>query len=495
MYCYDTQDDSLHEECGVIGVYCNNSQPVRREDVKSSDAARFVYYGLYALQHRGQESAGIAANLNGKIEFFKAPGLVSEVFKNQKSLEDLHGNIAIGHVRYSTAGGSDPRSAQPLAARYRAKLKNGEAVDIALAHNGNLVNAESLKEMLYDMGAIFHTTSDSEAILNLLCQHLGSRGIEAGIHTAMDLMKGAYVLVITTGDKLIGVRDPHGLHPLCLGKLPDNSGFVLASESCALDALDAEFIRDIEPGETIIIDSDGIKSVAASQWCRKNLCVFELVYFARPDSIVDGVSVYNFRRKCGALLAEQNAQKITADLVMAAPDSGIPAAIGYAEASGIPYGEGLIKNKYIGRTFIQPTQEMRENAVKIKLSPIRHNIEGKRLILIDDSIVRGTTCRRIVKMLKSAGAREVHVCIASPAVKYSCYFGIDTPYRENLIAVQKSESEICEYLGADSLTYLSLENLAKACIDKDLYCKACFDGNYPMEVPINAMPSGFTKEA
>ncbi|MBR1602906.1 MAG: amidophosphoribosyltransferase [Synergistaceae bacterium] len=468
--------DKLHEECGVIGVYLN--------DV-NANAANYVYYGLYALQHRGQESAGIAANYNGVITPRKSPGLVSEVFRDHNELAKLQGNIAIGHVRYSTMGGSDPRSAQPLAANY----KQG---DIALAHNGNLVNGESIKEMLTDSGVIFQTTSDSEAILNLICQNSSSRAIEQGIRTAMDLMKGAYVLVITTQDKLIGVRDPYGLHPLCLGKLADESGYVLASESCALDALDAEFIRDVQPGEIIIIDNNGVKTLEPSLWRSKNLCVFELVYFARPDSIVDGVSVYDFRRQCGALLAQQN--KIQADLVMAAPDSGIPAAIGYAEASGIPYGEGLIKNKYIGRTFIQPTQEMREDAVRIKLSPIRHNIAGKRLILIDDSIVRGTTCRRIVRMLKNAGASEVHVCIASPAVKYSCYFGIDTPYRESLIAVQKSESEICEYLEADSLTYLSPENLFKACECKDLYCKACFNGNYPMEVPVTAKPSSFTKE-
>ncbi|MBQ4419113.1 MAG: amidophosphoribosyltransferase [Synergistaceae bacterium] len=468
--------DKLHEECGVIGAYLNDAD---------ADAAKFIYYGLYALQHRGQESAGIASNLNGKITPIKSPGLVSEVFRNHHELEKLKGNIAIGHVRYSTMGGSDPRSAQPLAASY----KQG---DIALAHNGNLVNGESIKEMLTDAGIIFQTTSDSEAILNLICQNASAHGIEQGIKTAMDLMKGAYVLVITTQDKLIGVRDPYGLHPLCLGKLQNNSGYILASESCALEALDAEFIRDIQPGEIVIIDSQGVKTIEPSLWRGKKLCVFELVYFARPDSIVDGVSVYDFRRQCGALLANQN--KIQADLVMAAPDSGIPAAIGYAEASGIPYGEGLIKNKYIGRTFIQPTQEMREDAVKIKLSPIRHNINGKRLILIDDSIVRGTTCRRIVRMLKNAGASEVHVCIASPAVKYSCYFGIDTPYRENLIAVQKTESEILEYLEADSLTYLSPENLFKACECRDLYCKACFNGDYPMEVPASAKPSSFAKE-
>ena len=460
------QDDKLHEECGVIGIFRND---------ESKDAAPLVYYGLYALQHRGQESAGIAANSNGNIIPKKGLGLAGEVFKDD-SFNELKGNIAIGHVRYSTAGESDVRSAQPLAAKCRLG-------DVALAHNGNLVNSESLKEMLTDQGMIFHTTSDSESILNLICQHGGLHGIEAGIKNAMSLIKGAYVLVITTGNKLIGVRDPYGLHPLCIGKFHDDSGWVLASESCALETLDAEFIRDVTPGEIVIIDSDGLKSIEPSHWCRKNLCVFELVYFARPDSILDGVSVYDFRRRCGMLLARQ--QKIEADVVMAIPDSGIPAAIGYAEASGIAYGEGLIKNKYMGRTFIQPTQELRENAVRIKLAPIKRNIENKRLIVIDDSIVRGTTIKRIVKNLRDSGAKEIHVCSASPAVKYSCYFGIDTPYRERLIAVQKSPEEIREYIGADTLVYLSEENLREAC-GEDLYCKACFDGNYPMEVPVKA---------
>lgn len=460
-------DDKLHEECGVIGIYRND---------ETRDAAPLVYYGLYALQHRGQESAGIAVNNHGSMELRKGMGLVGEVFRGD-ALRNFPGNIAIGHVRYSTAGDGSVKSAQPLAASCRL----GE---IALAHNGNLVNAESLKEMLTDEGVIFHTTTDSESILNLICQH-GTRGIEAGIKNAMSLIKGAYVLVITIGDKLIGVRDPYGLHPMCIGRLPDDGGYVLSSETCALEALDAQFVRDVTPGEIVIIDSEGIHSIGPSRWCRKNLCVFELVYFARPDSIVDGVSVYEFRRKCGMLLARQ--RRIDADVVMAVPDSGIPAAIGYAEASGIPYGEGLIKNKYMGRTFILPAQELREDAVRIKLAAIRHNIEGRRLVLIDDSIVRGTTLRRIVKHLRDAGAREIHVCAASPEVKYSCYFGIDTPYRENLIAVKKSPEEICEYLGADSLTYLTHESLKEACNCEELYCKACFDGNYPMEVPVNGI--------
>ncbi len=453
----------IHEECGVIGVYCSD---------ESKNAAHLIYYGLYALQHRGQESAGIAANNKGEMELRKGLGLAGEVFRGE-TFSNFPGNIAIGHVRYSTAGDGSVRSAQPLAASCRL----GE---IALAHNGNLVNAESLREMLTDEGVMFHTTSDSESILNLICQH-GSRGIESGIKNAMSLIKGAYVLVITIGDKLIGVRDPYGLHPLCIGKLQNEGGWVLASETCALEALDADFVRDVQPGEIIIIDKNGLNALEPSCKCKKNLCVFELVYFARPDSIVDGVSVYDFRRRCGMMLAKQ--KKIEADVVMAVPDSGIPAAIGYAEASGIPYGEGLIKNKYMGRTFILPVQEMRDDAVRIKLATIKHNIENKRLIIIDDSIVRGTTLKRIVKHLRDAGAKEIHVCAASPEVKFSCYFGIDTPHREKLIAVQKSPEEIGEYMGANSVTYLSEESLREVC-GQDLYCKACFDGNYPMEVPI-----------
>ena len=452
----------IHEECGVIGVYCND---------ENANAAHFVYYGLYALQHRGQESAGIAANNKGEMDLRKGLGLAGEVFRTER-FDNFPGNIAIGHVRYSTAGDASVRSAQPLAAFCRL----GE---IALAHNGNLVNAESLRDMLTDEGGIFHTTSDSESILNLICQH-GARGIEAGIKNAMSLIKGAYSLVITTADKLIGVRDPYGFHPLCIGKLQNEAGYVLASETCALEALDADFVRDVEPGEIIIINKEGLTVIPPSSVCRKKLCVFELVYFARPDSIVDGVSVYDFRRRCGMKLAAQ--RKIEADVVMAVPDSGIPAAIGYAEASGIPYGEGLIKNKYMGRTFILPVQKMRDDAVRIKLATIKHNIENKRLIIIDDSIVRGTTLRRIVKHLRDAGAKEIHVCSASPEVKFSCYFGIDTPHREKLIAVQKSPEEIREYLEADSVTYLSEESLREVC-EQDLYCRACFDGNYPMEVP------------
>ena len=460
------QEDSLHEECGVIGIY-------RQE----KNAANLAYYGLFALQHRGQECAGIAVNKDGVIDVQKGRGLVADVF-DEKSLNELQGNIAIGHVRYSTAGDKDVRNAQPLVAKY----KKG---DMGLAHNGNLVNAENIREILEDSGVIFHTTSDTESILNLISRYSNNKGIETGIRHTMSLAKGAYALVLTTGDSMYGIRDPHGLRPLCIGKLKD--GYVLASESCALDVMDAEFVRDVEPGEVVVINKDGLRSLEPSSLCQKHLCVFELIYFARTDSNIDGDNVYDFRVNIGRLLAKQ--KKIEADMVMPVPDSGIPSAIGYAKESGIPYGEGLVKNRYIGRTFIQPTQEMRENAVKIKLTPLRQNLEGKRVIMIDDSIVRGTTCKRIVEQIKKAGAKEVHVCIASPPVKYSCYFGIDTPYREYLIGAQKTIDEICEYLGADSLTYLGEEELREACGYKSQFCKACFNGKYPMEVPIGTPPS------
>ena len=459
------QDDSLHEECGVIGVY--------REE---KDASRLAYYGLFALQHRGQECAGIAVNCEGDIEVRKGMGLVADVF-DETALNELQGNIAIGHVRYSTAGDKDVRNAQPLVAKY----KKG---DIGLAHNGNLVNAENIREILEDSGVIFHSTTDTESILNLIARY-SNKGIETGIKNTMSLLKGAYALVLTTGEDLIGIRDLHGLRPLCIGKLKD--GYVFASESCALDVLDAEFIRDVEPGEIVVINKEGLRSIEPSNMCQKHLCVFELIYFARPDSVIDGDSVYDFRVNAGRMLAKQ--KKIEADMVMPVPDSGVPSAIGYAKESGIPYGEGLVKNRYIGRTFIQPTQEMRENAVKIKLSPLKQNLEGKRVVMIDDSIVRGTTCKRIVEQVRKAGAKEIHVCITSPPVQYSCYFGIDTPYREFLIGAQKSVDEICEYLGADSLTYLSEDGLREVCNHKSQFCKACFNGKYPMEVPIGTPPS------
>lgn len=447
--------------CGVMGIYLN----------QRDDAARFAYYGLYALQHRGQESAGITVNQDGVLDSVKGMGLVADVFE-EKHINGLKGNIAIGHVRYSTAGGKGMSNCQPLVAKY----KHGS---LGLAHNGNLTNSDSIREVLEDEGTIFQTTTDSEAILNLIARHY-KRGIESAIRNTMSLLKGAYAIVLTTENRLIGIRDPHGLRPLCLGRCKD--GYILASESCALDVVDAEFVRDIEPGEMVIIDENGVQSIEPTNWCPKKLCVFELIYLARPDSTIDDYSVYQFRQALGQVLAKE--AKLEADIVIPVPDSGIPSAIGFANASGIPYMEGLIKNRYIGRTFIQPTQEMRENAVKLKLNPLRQNLEGKRVVMIDDSIVRGTTCKRIVEQIRKAGAKEVHVCITSPPVEYSCYFGIDTPCREYLIAANKNVEEIREYLGADTLTYLSQEGLKKVCCEGNAFCKACFNGNYPMEVPL-----------
>ena len=458
------EDNKLNEECGVIGV------------ISQTDATRSVYYGLYALQHRGQENAGIAANTDGKIECIKGTGLVSEVF-TEKHIVKLEAKIAIGHVRYAKAGEDKPYNAQPLF----AKFKHGH---MALAHNGSLVNSESIKEMLEDTGVIFQTTIDTESILNLLARNY-KRGIEAAIKNTMSLIKGAYAIVMTTEDKLIGIRDPHGLRPLCLGKTQD--GYALASESCALDSIGAEVVRDVEPGEIIIIDQNGIESIPSTNWCPKNLCIFELVYFARPDSTLDDVGVYKFRREAGRALARIG--KIDADVVIAVPDSGIPSAVGFAEQSGIPYAEGLVKNRYIGRTFIQPTQDIRESAVRIKLNVLRENIVGKRVVIVDDSIVRGTTMTHIIELIRRVGGKEVHVCVASPPVAHPCYFGIDTPYRKNLIGANLSNEEICKLIGADSLRYLPVEDMAKATGQAEGFCKACFDGKYPMEVPVDAEPN------
>jgi amidophosphoribosyltransferase len=378
-------------------------------------------------------------------------------------------------VRYSTTGESYVANAQPLVVKY----KGGS---IALAHNGNLINAASLRDELEDKGSIFQTSIDSEVIANLIARNYRLGFKEAIIHSVQRI-KGAYALTIICENKLIGVRDPNGLRPLCVGKLGD--GYVLASESCALDVTGAEFIRDIEPGEMVVIDEKGIESIKFNDNTRKALCSFEFVYFARPDSNLDGKSVYNSRRNAGRILARQ--YPADADMVIAVPDSGTVAAIGYAEESGIPFGEGLVKNRYVGRTFIEPDQKTRELAVRLKLNPLKLNLKDKRIVLIDDSIVRGTTSKRIVSMLKDAGAKEVHVRVSSPPVKYSCFFGIDTPERKKLVGAQNSVEEMREMIGADSLGYLSLEGLYESIgMSSDSLCKACFDGNYPMEVPKKA---------
>jgi amidophosphoribosyltransferase len=456
-------NDKMKDECGVVGVY-------NRE--KNQDCAEELYYGLFALQHRGQESAGIATNLEGKIFTYKNQGLVSDVFENPDDFGDLLGNIGIGHVRYATSGGGGVTNAQPLIVNYRN-------THIALAHNGNLVNAAALRDMLEDGGVVFQTAVDTEVIVNLIARSL-KNGIVESIKRVAEIIRGAYALVITTEDKLIGLRDPYGLRPLCLGET--ENGYVLASETCALDAIGAKYVRDIEHGEIVVINGNGVQSYRQNTWVKKRLCIFELIYFARPDSRIDGISVYQSRHNAGATLARE--YPVEADVVIGVPDSGVPAAIGYAKESGIPYEIGLIKNKYIGRTFIQPNQRQREQGVRIKLNVLKENIEGKRVVIVDDSIVRGTTSKRLVEILREAGAKEVHFRVSSPPVTHSCHFGIDTPYREHLIATKHTVEEIQEIIGADTLGFLSTEGMIQSVRGGDIYCKACFDGDYPMEVPV-----------
>lgn len=461
---YDT-DDKLREECGVVGIYSSDDE----------DVADKLCYGLLALQHRGQESAGIAVSKDGKVDYHKDMGLVTEVF-NSEIVKKLKGNIGIGHVRYSTTGDSHVYNAQPLVVKYR----NGS---ISLAHNGNLVNASTIREMLEDEGVVFQTSTDSEVVANLMARY-HKTGVEKSIKKVMGLLKGAYALTIMTDNKLIAVRDPHGLRPLCIGK--SQNGYVVASESCALHTIGAELIRDVEPGEILVIDENGLKSIPNDKWCKKNLCVFELIYFARPDSLMDETDIYKSRREAGKILAREF--PVDADVVISVPDSGTAAAIGYAEESGIPFTEGLIKNRYIGRTFIQPTQELREQGVRLKLNVVAENVRDKKVVLVDDSIVRGTTSRRIVDMLKNAGAKEVHLRVSSPPVKYSCYFGINTPNRQKLIAANYTVEEISQQIHADSLGYISMEGLVRSTGKDEVlqnagYCTACFNGDYPMEVP------------
>ena len=411
-------NDKPREECGIIGIY----------DKGNMEVENLTYYGLIALQHRGQESAGIAVNRDGVITCYKEMGLVSEVF-DDKILNLLKGDMSIGHVRYSTTGESFVTNAQPLLVKY----KNGS---IAVGHNGNLINAASVREELEDQGMIFATTIDSEVIASLIARNY-KKCIEDAILDAMEVIKGSYALVIMTNNKLIGVRDRHGLRPLVLGRLGE--GYVLASETCALDTIGASFIRDVKPGEIIVIDETGIKSIMSRTVEEPALCVFEYIYFARPDSIMDGISIYHARESAGRELAKEHPAE--ADVVIGVPDSGTPAAIGYAQQSGIPYAVGLIKNRYIGRTFIQPSQVVRELGVALKLNPLKGAINGKRVVMVDDSIVRGTTSKKIVQALKDAGAKEVHVRVSSPVIMHSCYFGIDTPTRKELVGSSKIDRE------------------------------------------------------
>lgn len=450
--------EKMEEECGVFGIYS-------AEDKK--DISGLVYYGLCALQHRGQESAGISVSKQEKITTIKGMGLVSEVF-DEADLTQNTGNIALGHVRYSTAGGSCEGNAQPL----QSHCKLG---DIAIAHNGNLVNPGIIKELMEDAGVVFQTTTDSEVILNMLARK-ARKGLTGSLIDTVSAVKGSFALVISVQDKLIGIRDPHGIRPLCLGTLEDGS-VVLASESCALDAIGATLVRDIEAGEIVIIDKDGVKSINYAEKASKAPCSFEHIYFARPDSIIDGLDVYQTRFETGIKLWEQ--QKVEADIVIGVPDSGLPAAQGYAIASGIPFVTGLVKNKYVGRTFIKPSQELREKAVKVKLNPIKSMINGKRVVVIDDSLVRGTTSKKLIEMLRTAGATEVHFRSASPAVKHPCYFGVDIAYRNELIAANMSVEEIRQEIGADSMGYLEIDSLTATLGCKD-FCLGCFNGVYPM---------------
>ncbi|MEG0377741.1 MAG: amidophosphoribosyltransferase [Eubacterium sp.] len=456
------REDKFHDECGVVGVYSSNCE---------LNCASYIYYGLYALQHRGQESAGISVNRDGKINTHKDLGLVADVFKGN-TMKNLKGNIGIGHVRYATSGESGVINAQPLTV-------NLKGAQIALAHNGNLVNDKALRDMLEDSGVVFQTTIDTEVMVDILARGL-RHGLVEAIQRMVEIIKGAYALVITLENKLIGVRDPYGLRPVCLGKKDDL--YMLASESCAIDAIGGELIRDLEPGEIMVIDENGITSYGQKNWVNKRACIFEQIYFARPDSIMEGRSVYQARHTAGRILAKESPAE--ADVVIGVPDSGIPAAIGYAEESGIPYGIGLIKNKYSGRTFIEPNQKLREEGVRLKLNPLKDTIEGKRVIIIDDSIVRGTTSKRLVEILRAGGAKEVHFRVTSPPVAHTCHFGIDTPRRKYLIGAKNSVEKICEILGADSLAYISLDGLNESVGGGKEYCRACFDGDYPMEVPV-----------
>lgn len=461
---YNLDEDKLHEECGVVGIFTDNVEIT----------SQLIYYGLFSLQHRGQESAGIAIHTGKRIEFHKDMGLVADVLE-PKVIDKFSGDIAIGHVRYSSDGEREKQNAQPLVVRY----KEGS---IALAHNGNLVNADSLRDMLENQGVIFQTSTDSEVVANLISRHYKG-DIVKSIQTTMELVKGAYAFVVMTEKKLIGVRDNYGLRPLCLGKRED--GYMLASESCGITAMGGEFIRDIGPGETVVISENGVESIKSSKYAQQRLCIFEHVYFARPDSNLDGVNVYETRYNSGKLLAKE--APIKADLVFCVPDSGTPAALGYAQELNIPYGLGLIKNRYAKRTFIEPKQSLREEGVKTKLSVLKEIVKDKVVVMVDDSIVRGTTTKQIVKMVKEAGAKEVHVRISSPPVTHSCFFGINTPDRSKLIGAQKTIEEIKEYIQADSLHYLSLENLINATGSTAGYCKACLNGDYPMEVPNNGI--------
>ncbi|MBU0665663.1 MAG: amidophosphoribosyltransferase [Proteobacteria bacterium] len=464
----DTTDPSLaceqpasgrpKHECGVCGIFGHE------------DAAKLTYFGLYALQHRGQESAGIVSSDGKKVSIHKDMGLVPEIF-TESILQGLPGHMAVGHVRYSTTGSSHITNTQPLMVTHRGKT-------LAVAHNGNLVNAIALRQDLEDKGSIFQTGMDSEVVLHLMARttHLS---LDRALAESFSCLKGAYSILMMTPDTLVAVRDPGGFRPLCLGRL-NNGGWVVASETCALDLIEAKYVRDIEPGEMLIINKDEMRSIFPWPKQKTSFCIFEQVYFARPDSDIFGINVYEARKRMGEILAREC--PIDGDFVMPFPDSGNYAALGYSQASGLPLEMGMIRNHYVGRTFIQPTQSMRDFNVRVKLNPVRSLLQDKRIIIVEDSIIRGTTGKSRVRSLRDAGAKEVHMLVSCPPTRNACYYGIDFPSSTELIASKRSVTEIADYLGLDSLHYLSLEGLVEAAgLGKENYCLACFDGKYPVE--------------
>jgi len=470
--------DKLHEECGIFGIAAPEDSGLY--------AAHEAYTALFALQHRGQEAAGIAVNKNGVICCHKDVGLVSQVF-TQEVLDSLSGTMAIGHVRYSTTGRQSRENAQPIAITH---VKG----NLAVAHNGNLVNAGELRRKIELNGGIFRSSNDSEVLVyTIVGERIKCGSIEEAVLRSMDIIEGAYSLVVMSPRKLIAARDRQGFRPLCIGRR--DGCWMFASETCALDALGAEFVRDVEPGEVCVVENGELRSLGASGRAKgkTSFCVFEYIYFARPDSVIDGASVELARQEAGRFLAVEH--PVEADVVIGVPDSGIPAAIGYAKASGIPYGVGLIKNRYVARTFIQPGQDKRERSVKLKLNALRTAVENKRVVMVDDSIVRGTTCARLVKLLRDAGAREVHMRISAPPFRHPCFFGVDIPERTQLLAHGRTEEEMREIIGADTLGFLSIEaagKIAKGC--RLGLCNACFSGNYPVEVPEKAEKNLFENE-
>lgn len=455
--------DALHEECGVFGVWA-----------PGSDVARLCYFGLHALQHRGQESAGIAVGNGRTVLVRKDEGLVSQVFTDA-DLQAMEGKVAVGHVRYGTSGGGGWDGAQP-------HLSTINDTIIALAHNGTLVNTGAMRRELINMGIPFRTNTDSEVAAKLIGYFTEqTHHLREGIASTMAMLEGAYAMALVRENAIYAFRDPDGIRPLVLGELPDGRGWVVSSETCALDIVGARYLRDVEPGEIVRISDDGLESQREYHAEKPSACIFEQVYFARPDSVVGGRSVYAARQAMGERLAHE--APADADLVIGVPDSGLPPAEGFARASGLPFGEGLIKNRYVARTFIQPTQELRELGVRLKLNALKDVVAGKRLVLVDDSIVRGTTMAQIVRMLRDAGAAEVHVRINSPEVRWPCFYGIDTDTQDQLISANKSVDEICAFIGADSLAFLSLEGLMASVAPLEGYCRACFTGDYPVAIP------------